>query len=78
MRFAVVSLTLALSLAACAKQNPQQPAGGTAKLSWDPVKMDARGKPLTNLAGYKIHYGLSDGAMWYTNKETNQKLAYRM
>jgi len=68
MRFAVVSLTLALILTACQKVSLQQPPGGSAILSWDPVKMDARGKPLTNLAGYKIHYGPSDKAMWYTIK----------
>jgi hypothetical protein len=71
MRFAVVSLTLALSLTACVKESPQQPSGGTATLSWDPVKMDTSGKPLKNLAGYKIHYGPSATAMWYTIKIPN-------
>jgi hypothetical protein len=71
MRFALVSLILALSVTACTKVSQQEPAGGSAILSWDPVKMDTRGKPLTNLAGYKIRYGPSDKAMWYTIKVLN-------
>lgn len=71
MRFAVVSVILALSLTACVKKSPQELSGGTATLSWDPVKMDTRGKPLTNLAGYKIRYGPSDRAMWYIVKVRN-------
>lgn len=73
MRFAVVILTLALSLTACTRQSPQEQAGGTAILRWDAVKMDTRGKPVTNLAGYKIHYGPSAKAMWYTIKVLNPK-----
>jgi fibronectin type III domain protein len=71
MRFALVSLTLALSLAACTKQSLQEPTGGSAILSWDPVKKDTSGKALRNLAGYKIHYGPSAKAMWYTIKVQN-------
>src|ERR1700747_3214833 len=59
MRCAVVSLTLALSVTACAKQ----PLSGTATLSWNPVKTDSSGKTLTNVAGYKIYYGTSANAM---------------
>jgi len=70
MRFAVVSLTVALSLTACVKEGPPA-SGGSATLSWDPVKMDTSGKPLTNIAGYKIHYGPSATAMWYTVKVPN-------
>lgn len=70
MRSAVVSVTLALSFTACVKEGPPAP-GGSATLSWDPVKMDTSGKPLTNIAGYKIHYGPSDTAMWYTIKVPN-------
>ena len=73
MRFVAVSLTLALGLVACVQESPQQPSGGTAKLSWDPVKMDTSGKPLKDLAGYKIHYGPSATAMWYTIKVPNPK-----
>jgi hypothetical protein len=61
--FAVVSVTFALGLAACGKENPQA-FGGTATVSWAPVKTDMNGKNLTNLAGYKIHYGRSPGAMY--------------
>ena len=59
MRFAVVSLSLALSVTACAKQ----PLSSSATLSWNPVKKDSSGKTLTNLAGYKIHYGTSVKAL---------------
>jgi hypothetical protein len=73
MRLAVVSLTLALTLTACTRTSPQEPAGGSAMLRWDPVKMDTRGKPLTNLAGYEIRYGPSDKTLWYTVKVLNPK-----
>jgi hypothetical protein len=63
MCFAAVSMTFALSLAACGRENPQA-FSGTATLSWAPVKTDISGKTLTNLAGYKIHYGRSPGAMY--------------
>jgi hypothetical protein len=42
---------------------PPAPSSGTAALSWDPVTKDTNGEPLTNLAGYKIHYGASAQAM---------------
>jgi hypothetical protein len=59
MRFVIVSVTLALGVAACAKE----PFSGTATLSWTPVKTDTSGKALKNIAGYKIHYGTSSKAM---------------
>jgi hypothetical protein len=37
---------------------------GTATLSWTPVTTDTSGAALTNLAGYKIHYGTSAQAMY--------------
>ncbi len=52
----IMSLSLALGVAA-------QAAGGSATLSWTPVKKDTRGRPLKNIVGYKIHYGTSPRAL---------------
>ena len=57
MRFVVAGVALALGVAAA-----EEPLG-TATLSWTGVKTDTHGKPLKNLAGYKIHYGTSAKAM---------------
>jgi len=46
----------------------QQVATGSATLSWTAPTMRTDGTPLTNLAGYKIHYGTSPGS--YPNKIT--------
>jgi Fibronectin type III domain len=54
-----MSLTLALSIAACVKESPEQPLSGSATLRWSPVITDSNGKTLKNLAGYRIHYGTS-------------------
>jgi len=35
------------------------PETGTANLSWDPPTQNTNGTPLTDLAGYYIHYGTS-------------------
>lgn len=43
---------------------PPAPLSGIATLSWVPVTKDTSGEPLTNLAGYKIHYGTSAQAMY--------------
>ena len=64
MRVAVVGLILALGITGCVQQSPEQPFSGTATLSWTPPKTDIAGKTLTNLAGYKIHYGTSVKAMY--------------
>ena len=49
---------LLLSVVACAPGN-----SGTALVTWVPAKTDTTGKPLKDLAGYKIHYGTSEKAM---------------
>lgn len=46
----------------------QQAATGSATLSWAPPTTRTDGTPLTDLAGYKIHYGTSQGS--YPNKIT--------
>jgi hypothetical protein len=43
---------------------PPVPPSGTATLNWDPVTKDTSGKILTDLAGYRIHYGTSAQAMY--------------
>lgn len=43
-------------------------ATGSAILSWTPPTQNTDGSPLTNLAGYKIHWGTSQGT--YTNSVT--------
>jgi hypothetical protein len=43
-------------------------ATGSATLTWNPPTQNTDGSPLTNLAGYKIHWGTSQGS--YTNSAT--------
>lgn len=38
-----------------------QQGTGTATLSWTPPTQNVDGTPLTNLAGYKIYYGVAEG-----------------
>jgi hypothetical protein len=40
-----------------------QISNGTATLNWTPVTQNTDGTVLTDLAGYKIHYGTSPSAM---------------
>ena len=40
-----------------------QVSNGTATLDWTPVTQDTNGAVLTDLAGYKLHYGTSPTAM---------------
>jgi hypothetical protein len=40
-----------------------QVSNGTAALTWTPVTQNTNGSVLTNLAGYRIHYGNSPSAM---------------
>lgn len=42
------------------------PATNTALLSWTPPATNTDGSALTNLAGYRIHYGTAPGAMTQT------------
>ena len=64
MRFGVVSLALALSVAACVKESPDESFSGTATLTWTTVRTDTSGNALQGLAGYRIHYGTSARAMY--------------
>jgi hypothetical protein len=43
-------------------------ATGSATLTWNPPTQNTDGSPLTNLAGYKVHWGTSQGN--YTNSAT--------
>jgi Fibronectin type III domain len=63
-RFAVVSVGLLLTTAACVKTNPDQGFSGSATLTWTAVKTDSRGNALKDLAGYKVRYGTSPGALY--------------
>jgi hypothetical protein len=40
----------------------QTPATGKATLAWNAPATNVDGTPLTNLAGYKIHYGTASGS----------------
>ncbi|HXW74906.1 MAG TPA: fibronectin type III domain-containing protein [Steroidobacteraceae bacterium] len=53
-----------LTIAACVKTNPDQGFSGTATLTWTAVKTDTRGNVLRDLAGYKVRYGTSPGALY--------------
>ena len=41
--------------------NVVQQSNGTISLSWEPPTANTDGSPLTNLKGYKIHYGTASG-----------------
>ena len=43
-------------------------ATGSATLSWNPPTTNTDGSPLTNLAGYKVYWGTSQGS--YPNSVT--------
>jgi len=57
--FEVVASTLALALSVAGCSNSQPSDKGTATLTWSRVARSTDGKQLTDLAGYKIHYGKS-------------------
>jgi Fibronectin type III domain len=42
------------------------PATGSATLNWSPPTENTDGTPLTNLAGYYVHYGTSDASLAWT------------
>jgi hypothetical protein len=42
------------------------PTTGSATLIWSPPAMNTDGSPLTNLAGYRVHYGTSDTSLTQT------------
>jgi hypothetical protein len=42
------------------------PGTGSATLDWSPPTENADGSPLTNLAGYYVHYGTSDASLTWT------------
>lgn len=46
----------------------QQASMGSASLSWQPPTTRTDGTPLTNLAGYRVHYGTAQGS--YPNRVT--------
>ena len=48
--------------AGCGGGISQTPATGKATLAWKAPTTNADGTPLTNLAGYKIHYGTVSGS----------------
>jgi hypothetical protein len=74
----VLGLVLALSGAACSGGGGQNsvasgkpnatpqgiaPDSGTATLNWTPAVQNTNGTALTDLAGYKIHFGTSPDAL---------------
>ncbi len=73
--FSVLFLLLVLvsAIAGCGGGGTQTPAGaegsgsgggstaGTVTLSWKAPTTNTDGTPLTNLAGYKVHYGTASG-----------------
>ena len=63
-RFAVASVAVILTSAACVKTNPDQGFSGTATLTWTPVKTNTKGSALKDLAGYKVRYGTSPQGLY--------------
>ena len=65
----VLLLVLISAIAGCGGGVSQTPAGaggpasaGTATLSWKAPTTNTDGTPLTDLGGYKIHYGTASGS----------------
>jgi hypothetical protein len=50
---------------------PGQTSTGTATVSWTPPTTNSNGSTLTNLAGYKIHYGTSAQSLNQTVQVAN-------
>jgi hypothetical protein len=48
---------------------------GSATLSWTPPTQNSDGSPLTNLAGYRLHYGRDPGQLSQTVEITNSSLS---
>lgn len=64
--FPVIALGAAsLGLAACGggSGGGAPPVSGSADLTWTAPTRNEDGSALTNLAGYKVHYGLSAGSL---------------
>jgi hypothetical protein len=51
-----------LALVACDRVR-QDESQGTATLTWGAITVDTTGKPLTDLAGYRIYYGTSASSL---------------
>lgn len=58
--------------------NVIQAANGSATLSWQPPTQNEDGTPLTNLAGYRVTYGLSASALTQQVELTNPGLSSYM
>lgn len=74
LRIGALGIACALGIAACGNPNSvvtgpnatphgSAPDNHTAILSWTPVRSTTDGRPLKNLAGYKIYYGTSPRTM---------------
>jgi len=61
--FEVVASTLALAFSGAGCENSQPNDIGSATLTWSRVTRSSDGKQLTDLAGYKIHYGKSASSL---------------
>jgi hypothetical protein len=62
----IVSLFIVLSFSSCGGGGGGSGAGsispsGSATLAWDAPTTNTDGSPLTDVAGYKVHYGTSSG-----------------
>ena len=51
-----------IAVKAPATSPPASPATGSATLSWTPPTQNTNGTPVTDLAGYHIYYGTTEGA----------------
>jgi hypothetical protein len=72
MKFSCLALVTALALAGCRIDNEDQTANGAqalptgngmATVSWDAPTITTQGTALTDLAGYRIYYGLSESEL---------------
>ena len=52
-----------------------QPTNGSASLSWTPPTQNTDGSTITSLAGYRVQYGTSSGALTQTIQVANPGVA---
>jgi hypothetical protein len=75
----LVGLLMWVVLNGCAKSSREAPLsadlGGQIRLSWEAPTTRADGTPLTNIAGFTLHYGLTSGEYAFTKAVGDQPMS---
>lgn len=72
---AVATSQAATGVASSSTSAPPTASSGAVTLNWAPPTENTNGSPLTNLAGYNIHYGTASGDYSQTVSVSNPGLA---